>query len=79
MNMVSTIGALLMGVATIILLDNIVITMRKPKDAAADAWEDGRTLEWAMPSPPPGLTSSKHRLFVVWMLGGWRREPGMKR
>lgn len=53
MNMVSTLGALLMGVATILLLVNVVITMRKPKDAAGDAWEDGRTLEWAMPSPPP--------------------------
>ena len=53
MNFVSTIGAFLMGVATIILLINIIITAMKPKDAEADTWEDGRTMEWAMPSPPP--------------------------
>lgn len=52
-NYISTIGALLMAVATIILLINVVITFRKPKDATADTWEDGRTLEWAIPSPPP--------------------------
>jgi len=27
--------------------------MRKPADAEGDAWGDGRTLEWAIASPPP--------------------------
>jgi len=53
MNLVSTIGALLMGVSVVILVINIVITMMKPKNAPADPWEDGRTLEWAISSPPP--------------------------
>ncbi|WP_246608507.1 cytochrome c oxidase subunit I [Paenibacillus agaridevorans] len=53
MNMISTVGALLMGVGTILFLMNVVVTMAKPKNAPADPWEDGRTLEWTIPSPPP--------------------------
>jgi len=53
MNLVSTIGALLMGVSVVILVINIVITLMKPKNATNDPWEDGRTMEWAIPSPPP--------------------------
>ncbi|WP_425262756.1 cytochrome c oxidase subunit I [Paenibacillus thermotolerans] len=52
MNMVSTIGALLMGVAVLLLLINIVITQSKPKKMANDPW-DGRTLEWSISSPAP--------------------------
>lgn len=52
LNLVSSIGAFSMGVGTILLLVNIVITAMKPKNAPADPW-DGRTLEWAIPSPPP--------------------------
>ncbi len=53
MNMISTIGAFLMGIGTIAFLLNVFITWAKPRNAAADAWEDGRTLEWTIPSPPP--------------------------
>jgi cytochrome c oxidase subunit I len=52
MNFVSTIGAFGMGVGTILLIVNIIVTQSKPKNAPADPW-DGRTLEWAIPSPPP--------------------------
>jgi cytochrome c oxidase subunit I len=52
MNFISTIGAFGMGVGTILLIVNIIVTQSKPKDAPADPW-DGRTLEWAIPSPPP--------------------------
>jgi cytochrome c oxidase subunit 1 len=51
-NFVSTIGALLMGVATIFLVWNIVQSAVKRVPAPADPW-DGRTLEWAISSPPP--------------------------
>ncbi len=51
-NLISTIGAFMMGLATIIFLINIGITWRKPKSASADPW-DGRTLEWSIPSPAP--------------------------
>lgn len=50
-NLISTIGAFTMGVAVLLALYNIFTTMRKPKDAPADPW-DGRTLEWALSSPP---------------------------
>jgi cytochrome c oxidase subunit 1 len=53
MNFISTIGAFLMGIGTITFLINIFITWSKPRNAASDAWEDGRTLEWTIPSPPP--------------------------
>jgi cytochrome c oxidase subunit 1 len=36
----------------LVFLWNVITTMRKPQDAPADPW-DGRTLEWAIPSPPP--------------------------
>ncbi|GAA4866362.1 cytochrome c oxidase subunit I [Paenibacillus vulneris] len=51
-NFISTIGAFLMGIGTIVFLINIVATAMKPMNAPADPW-DGRTLEWAIPSPPP--------------------------
>jgi cytochrome c oxidase subunit I len=53
MNFISTIGAFLMGIGTITFLVNIFIAWSKPRNAADDAWEDGRTLEWTIPSPPP--------------------------
>ncbi|WP_051029581.1 cytochrome c oxidase subunit I [Brevibacillus massiliensis] len=51
-NLISTIGAFGMTIGTIIFLINIAVTNSKPKNAPADPW-DGRTLEWAVPSPPP--------------------------
>ncbi|MCF2943437.1 cytochrome c oxidase subunit I [Paenibacillus tarimensis] len=53
MNLVSTVGAILMGIGTIIFLINIAVTAAKPKNAPADPWVDGRTLEWSIPSPAP--------------------------
>jgi cytochrome c oxidase subunit I len=52
-NLISTIGAFFMATATIVLVINIVITTVKGKKAEADAWGDGRTLEWAVSSPAP--------------------------
>ncbi|MVO99871.1 cytochrome c oxidase subunit I [Paenibacillus lutrae] len=51
-NLVSTVGAILMGVGTIAFIINIIATNRKPIDAPNDPW-DGRTLEWTIPSPAP--------------------------
>ncbi|GGG62415.1 cytochrome c oxidase subunit I [Paenibacillus radicis (ex Gao et al. 2016)] len=53
MNLISTIGAILMGFGTIFFLLNVTITAFKPKNAVNDPWEDGRTLEWTISSPPP--------------------------
>ncbi len=52
-NLVSTIGAMFMAVGVIILLINIIITSVKNVRVGNDPWGDGRTLEWAIPSPPP--------------------------
>ncbi|MGG3888895.1 cytochrome c oxidase subunit I [Metabacillus fastidiosus] len=52
-NFVSTVGAFFMAAATIVLLLNIVVTTVKGKKVGIDPWEDGRTLEWAVSSPPP--------------------------
>lgn len=53
MNLISTVGAILMGVGTVLFLINTISSVFRPKDAANDPWEDGRTLEWTIPSPPP--------------------------
>jgi len=51
-NMISTIGAFLMAIGSVIFLINIVYTAVKEKKVSGDPW-DGRTLEWTIPSPPP--------------------------
>lgn len=53
MNVVSTIGSILMGVGMIMFLANIIITHKQVPQLGNDPWEDGRTLEWTIPSPPP--------------------------
>jgi len=53
LNFISTIGSILMGIGVLAFLVNVVITARKPVGAPDDPWEDGRTLEWSIPSPPP--------------------------
>lgn len=50
-NLFSTIGAFVFGIGVLILLYNIAKTI-KGKPVSGDPW-DGRTLEWALPSPTP--------------------------
>ncbi|KIL50342.1 cytochrome C oxidase [Jeotgalibacillus alimentarius] len=52
-NMISTVGAFFMAVAVIVLLANVIITQVKNVRVGNDPWGDGRTLEWAISSPPP--------------------------
>ncbi|WP_210363688.1 cytochrome c oxidase subunit I [Bacillus sp. REN3] len=52
-NLVSSIGAALMAIAVVLLLVNIVMTSVKNEKVGNDPWGDGRTLEWAVASPPP--------------------------
>ncbi|MFG6149038.1 cytochrome c oxidase subunit I [Halobacillus sp. B23F22_1] len=51
-NIISTAGAFLMAIGTIIFLVNVVYTAVKTEKVSGDPW-DGRTLEWSIPSPPP--------------------------
>ncbi|WP_338753864.1 cytochrome c oxidase subunit I [Bacillus sp. FJAT-52991] len=52
-NAISSVGAAFMAAGVIVLLYNIVMTSVKNVKVGNDPWEDGRTLEWAIPSPPP--------------------------
>ncbi|WP_462409152.1 cytochrome c oxidase subunit I [Neobacillus sp. Marseille-QA0830] len=52
-NMISSIGALFMSLGVIVLLINVIVTSVKNVKVGDDPWGDGRTLEWAIPSPPP--------------------------
>jgi cytochrome c oxidase subunit I len=52
-NLISSIGAGFMGVAVIVYVINIISTQVKGVKVSNDPWGDGRTIEWAIPSPPP--------------------------
>ena len=51
-NMVATVGAFMIAVGVMVFIVNIILSLRRGERAGADPW-DGRTLEWAIPSPPP--------------------------
>lgn len=51
-NLISTIGAFFMAVGVIVLVVNVIITSVKNVRVGNDPWGDGRTLEWAIESPP---------------------------
>ncbi|MDT2047477.1 cytochrome c oxidase subunit I [Priestia aryabhattai] len=52
-NAISSAGAIFMAVATIVLIINVIKTSINGPKAKGDAWGEGRTLEWAISSPPP--------------------------
>src|SRR3989442_1312043 len=52
LNLVSTVGAFLIGVSIAVFLVNVWRTRTRGKVAGNDPW-GGATLEWTIPSPPP--------------------------
>ena len=52
LNMVSTIGSFILGVAVLVFIWNVIRTLRRGERVGNDPW-DGQTLEWATTSPPP--------------------------
>jgi cytochrome c oxidase subunit 1 len=52
LNLLSTIGAVLLGVGMVPFLLNVVLALRRPADQPPDPWGGG-TLEWWTDSPPP--------------------------
>lgn len=53
LNLVSTVGGFLMGIAFIFQVWQIAYSIKNhKKDTTGDAW-NGRTLEWSIPSPAP--------------------------
>ncbi|HET7627159.1 MAG TPA: cytochrome aa3 quinol oxidase subunit I [Bacillales bacterium] len=52
-NFISTIGAYLMGLGFLFIVVQVLYSLKhKERDLTGDPW-DGRTLEWALPSPAP--------------------------
>jgi cytochrome c oxidase subunit I len=51
-NLVATVGAAGIGISLLVFIANALRSVTRGERAPADPW-DGRTLEWAIPSPPP--------------------------
>jgi cytochrome c oxidase subunit 1 len=51
-NLASSIGAFIMGAATLIFIYNFLVSRKRGQVAGNDPWGAG-TLEWSIPSPPP--------------------------
>jgi cytochrome aa3-600 menaquinol oxidase subunit I len=52
-NFISTVGAYLMGIGFLFIVIQVLYSIRYgERDTTGDPW-DGRTLEWALPSPAP--------------------------
>ncbi|GAA4607574.1 cytochrome c oxidase subunit I [Actinoallomurus liliacearum] len=53
-NLISSIGAFLLGASTLVFIYNVYITWRKaPRVGVDDPWGFGNSLEWATSCPPP--------------------------
>jgi cytochrome c oxidase subunit I len=57
-NLISSIGAGLLGLGAMVFIVNVAETLGRPRTAAPDPWE-GHTLEWATSSPPPTFNFSR--------------------
>jgi cytochrome c oxidase subunit I len=51
-NLISTIGAFILGVGVVVTCVNVIVSIKKGKRAGNDPWQ-GNTLEWFPSSPPP--------------------------
>lgn len=52
-NVISSIGAFVLGAAQLLFLYTVVKCIRSGKPAGERPWEGADTLEWTLPSPPP--------------------------
>jgi cytochrome c oxidase subunit I len=50
-NLISTIGAFILGIGVVVTCVNVIISMKKGRRAGNDPWQ-GNTLEWFTTSPP---------------------------
>ncbi len=53
LNLISTIGSYILGIGIVLFVVNFIWSLRRGEPAGEDPW-GGPTLEWSMPSPPPG-------------------------
>ncbi len=51
-NLIATVGAFTIAFSVLIFIFNVIFSLRRGQAAGNDPW-DGRTLEWAISSPPP--------------------------
>ena len=58
LNLISTAGSYVIGISMVILLANVLLSLRRKSAAPADPW-GGPSLEWATSSPPPALNFSE--------------------
>jgi cytochrome aa3-600 menaquinol oxidase subunit 1 len=80
LNVISTVGAFVMGAGFLVLVYNVLWSMRYGvRDATGDPW-DGRTLEWSIPSPAPEYNFA--RIPVVAGRDPWwaakQARPGLR-
>jgi cytochrome c oxidase subunit 1 len=58
LNMIATIGAVVLFVSFVVFLVNVVVSNRSGPIAGDNPWDAG-TLEWATPSPPPSYNFAR--------------------
>ncbi len=82
LNMLETLGVFVLTAGLLILLFNLRTSLLRGAPAGADPWEDGRTLEWAIPSPVPEynfarvpLVRGRDALWTEKMYGDGRMLP----
>ena len=51
-NMISTVGAFILGAGVVVTIINVVVSLKRGRVAGGDPWK-GNTLEWFVQSPPP--------------------------
>ncbi len=63
-NQVATVGAIIFGVAQLLLIVNLLQSMRRGAPAGKDPWR-GPSLEWTLSSPPPHDPSEQPPVVVA--------------
>lgn len=85
-NAISTVGSFMLAAGFLLFVYNVMISLRKPKDAGDNPW-DAYTLEWATSSPPPAYnfatnfptTYKSERPLYDWQkMGVWPPEESEK-
>ena len=52
-NAISSIGSLMLAFGFLLFVYNVIVSLRKPREAGPNPWGYGYSLEWATSSPPP--------------------------
>ncbi|HEY3934145.1 MAG TPA: cytochrome c oxidase subunit I [Gemmatimonadales bacterium] len=78
LNLLSTIGALILAAGFLVFIYNIIRTWRSEEQAPADPW-GGATLEWSIPSPPQewnfAVEPEVHEKDALWAM---KRAAGVR-